>query len=214
VFKPWLRAVGAHWKRESLGGARIGTLALISELSGLTVAPRIYEVAAAVLIFYAMFLAWAEGDGKRQWAEERLREIESQKLNCTLSASLGQVGDRCSVATDLIVYNRGRSATALKKWDFRWKHFDDKGEHQLISIPMNLAFGPQGVERIGPAIADDQGISAGGMRTIRKIYPVDTSLEEIRRRGFRITITFQDIEDNPYSAVTEFPPVLKSTLAT
>jgi hypothetical protein len=60
VFLQWLKAVGLHWKRELLGGFLIGLLALISEISGATIPPGIYEGAAVVVLFYAMFLAWRD----------------------------------------------------------------------------------------------------------------------------------------------------------
>jgi hypothetical protein len=60
MFWLWIKAVGKHWKRELLGGALIGLLALFSELSGITVAPRIYEASAVIVLFHAMFLAWRD----------------------------------------------------------------------------------------------------------------------------------------------------------
>jgi hypothetical protein len=56
----WGKAVGKHWKRELLGGVLIGALALFSELTGFSVAPRYYVAAAVIVLFYAMFLAWRD----------------------------------------------------------------------------------------------------------------------------------------------------------
>jgi hypothetical protein len=72
----WLKAVGKHWKREVLGGVLIGLLALFSELSGITVPPRIYEVCAVLLFFYAMFLAFGD---QYQRADKLERGIEANR---------------------------------------------------------------------------------------------------------------------------------------
>jgi hypothetical protein len=70
AFMQWLKAVGGHWKQELLGGVLIGTIALYSELSGIIVPPRVYEIALVLVLFYAMFLAW------RDEYQARLRAVE------------------------------------------------------------------------------------------------------------------------------------------
>jgi len=84
-FREFLRAAFRHWKREVLGGVLIGLLALYSEISGVTVPPRIYEVTVALLIFYAMYLAWRD-------EHERAEELEKAqpKEEGGISAVLGQ----------------------------------------------------------------------------------------------------------------------------
>ncbi len=61
----WLKAVRKHWVQELIGGVLIGLLAVYSEMSGTVVAPRVYEYAAGLLLFYAMFLAWRDEYRKR-----------------------------------------------------------------------------------------------------------------------------------------------------
>jgi len=52
-----------------IGGVLIALIALFSEISGTMVPPRVYEGAAVLLIFYAMFLAWRDADEARSKAE-------------------------------------------------------------------------------------------------------------------------------------------------
>jgi hypothetical protein len=82
----WRKAVLRHWKRELLGGVLIGALALFSELSGIVIPPRVYEVAAVLLIFYAMFLAWRDEYSARLKVEEHKRTEVAR-----LQAELGKV---------------------------------------------------------------------------------------------------------------------------
>jgi hypothetical protein len=84
-FREFLRAAFRHWKREVLGGVLIGLLALYSEISGVTVPPRVYEMTVALLIFYAMYLAWRD-------EHERAEELEKAqpKEEGGISAVLGQ----------------------------------------------------------------------------------------------------------------------------
>ncbi len=79
----WLRAVGRHWRRELLGGVLIGVLALFSELTGIVVSPKIYEIAAVCLLFYAMFLAWLDEYLKAdvlEKADKARREIAAEPM--------------------------------------------------------------------------------------------------------------------------------------
>jgi len=76
----WFRAVARHWVRELIGGVLIAFLALFSELTGVTVPPRIYELAAAMLIFYAMFLAWSDERTRVEQMELRDSACESGYL--------------------------------------------------------------------------------------------------------------------------------------
>lgn len=70
--RPWLRAVLRHWKQELLGGALIALLGLISEITGVSFPPRIYEIAAVLVLIYAMFLAFADEHAGRLKAEGKL----------------------------------------------------------------------------------------------------------------------------------------------
>lgn len=72
AFMQWLKAVGGHWKQELLGGVLIGVIALYSDLSGISVPPRVYELAVALVLFYAMFLAWRDEYQARLQALELL----------------------------------------------------------------------------------------------------------------------------------------------
>ncbi len=105
MVRVWLRAVLRNWKKELLGGALIGALALISDLTGITVPPRIYELATVVLVFYAMYLAWRDEHQKvkqleidspelidrrrhTQALEELTREMRTQSLRAATDAKI------------------------------------------------------------------------------------------------------------------------------
>lgn len=88
VLVAWLRAVGKHWKRELLGGALIGLLALVSELSGITIPPRVYEVASVFVLFYAMFLAWQDEYSARMKNDLTASELHDQMARLTTDSDL------------------------------------------------------------------------------------------------------------------------------
>jgi hypothetical protein len=97
MFWLWIKAVGKHWKRELLGGALIGLLALFSELSGITVAPRVYEIGAVIVLFYAMFLAWRDEHLKAtglETAEKARIENETTPMGKLLGSYLAAQAER------------------------------------------------------------------------------------------------------------------------
>lgn len=108
MFWLWIKAVGKHWKREVLGGALIGLLALFSELSGITVVPRIYEACAVIVLFFAMFLAWRDpAEALKLEHEDRARV--SKILNPPGPMTALQVACETSQAR-LFVSNGGATA--------------------------------------------------------------------------------------------------------
>jgi hypothetical protein len=76
----WMRDVFKQWMALVTGGALIGFVALFSELSGIIVPPRIYEIAIVINLFAAMFLAWREQERMRLAVEASLREYTAPSL--------------------------------------------------------------------------------------------------------------------------------------
>jgi hypothetical protein len=206
-FVRWLKAVSHYWKQELVGGFLIGALALYSDLSGVAVSPRVYEASAVILIFYAMFLAWNEQSKKTEAIDARIKELQAEKPQflSSLAASLGSVGSHVQVLTDLTVYNHGNKSSILKNWGFKYSDLIGGKEHRILQMAVNLAFTPAGIKQMGDPISTDSGIPPGGERTYRRSYPLGWSLEDISNNGLKITITFADIDDRPYSASAEFP---------
>jgi hypothetical protein len=121
MFTQWLKAVGSHWKREVLGGALIGVLALYSDLSGNTVPPRVYELSVVALIFYAMFLAW--------------RDEFRRSLDMVAAASARPTGPKATVIMKhgncpcLLVTNEGTTAEFYGKLSI---------SHEIMNEPTEL----------------------------------------------------------------------------
>jgi hypothetical protein len=130
----WLRAVGRHWKRELLGGALIGVLALFSELSGITVPPRIYEVAAVAVLFYAMFLAWRDEYSSHLTSDQTVVDLRGQldrviKGASTLKVKIQRVNPSfefegsplsggSAILFDVTISNSG-SPTVIRDWELK-----------------------------------------------------------------------------------------------
>jgi hypothetical protein len=104
----WLRAVLKHWKRELLGGVLIGLLALISDLSGRTLPPHIYEGCAALLVFYAMFLAWRDQYTETQVLNGQIADAKGRQNEGPFAILRFDNGDG---AVSLLVTNKGSLAT-------------------------------------------------------------------------------------------------------
>jgi len=205
----WIKSVFKQWIADVTGGVIIGALALYSEISGFTLPPRLYEIVVVIVFFQAAFLAWRQEETERLKAEARARELEAEKPNftSTLGATLGKVGDQTSVAVDLVIYNQGSRSSIVKDWGFRYSHLDETTEHRIMEMSVNMAFTPAGVQRIGPPVSDDAGIPPGGKRTYQRVYPLSSSMDDIKRRGLRIMIAFADVDNRQYLATTEFRSV-------
>jgi len=82
--------VFSHWKSELIGGVLIGALALYSDLTGTPVPPRLYEIAAGIVLLWAMFLAWQdEHDGRLKAEIETARvTVDFGKERAALDAQL------------------------------------------------------------------------------------------------------------------------------
>ncbi len=89
----WLKTVFKQWVADVTGGVLIGAMALYSELSGVTVPPRIYEVVIVFVLFQAMFLAWQE-------QEQRALKSEAKLMTLRQSAQFGLGLVRLSLMVD------------------------------------------------------------------------------------------------------------------
>lgn len=78
VFLRWLKAVFGHWKTELIGGLLIGALAFYSDMTATRVPPRIYEIAAGLLLLWSMFLAWHDERDARLKAEIETAKIKAE----------------------------------------------------------------------------------------------------------------------------------------
>jgi hypothetical protein len=121
----WFKAVSKHWKGELLGGVLIGAIALFSELSGVEVRPAIYLLAASLVLFYAMFLAWRDSyrtcEGESLKAMIAVAELESRKLHPALTFAVAGMAFRSvhekqiEIRVDLLILNAGVQ-TSLHTW--------------------------------------------------------------------------------------------------
>jgi hypothetical protein len=161
-----------------------------------------------VVFFQAVFLSWRQQETDKLKAEARVKELQADKPQflSSLAASFGSVDGHAQVLTDLTVYNQGNKSSILKNWGFKYSDLVGGKEHHILHFLMNIAFDPTtGIEQMGVPISTDSGVPPGGERTYRRSYPLGCSTEEISNNGLRITITFTDIDNRPYSASAEFP---------
>lgn len=84
----WLRAVFKQWIADVTGGVLIGALVLYSELSGITVPPKIYGVVVGFVLFQAMFLAWHEQERNALKAEA---DVTTLRRNAQFGLALGRL---------------------------------------------------------------------------------------------------------------------------
>jgi hypothetical protein len=205
----WLKAVGGQWWFTATGGVLVLGLTLLSELKGITVSPRIYEIIVILAFFPATFFAWREQETKRLDAETHIRELEMEKPDFVSSLAILLAADNTqttNVFADLAVINQGEKASVIK--NLRFSYTGPTGQkHYIVQMPVNLAFDPnKGIERIGSPIVDDSGVPAGGRRVISERYFVSYPIEEIRKGGLKVEISFSDINDKLYVAEAEIGP--------
>jgi hypothetical protein len=113
----WLKAAFTQWIADVTGGVLIGMLALYSELSGVTVPPRIYEIVVVLALFQAMFLAWRREETNRIDAETQLAKIQNRrKLNVFLDGySVAPREKELEVKINFLITNPGEQ-TSLHTW--------------------------------------------------------------------------------------------------
>jgi hypothetical protein len=179
----WLRAVGKHWKRELFGAVLIGLLALFSELTGIAVASKVYEVAAVVVLFYAMFLAWR--DEHRQ--VEVLERSASQFSDIQLRRLLALEANTRRLETDsrkrfVSRLEAGNTAPHSKRREQRTITADQWSAMQASfqsaygaygDIVVQIPHGDPEAKRYGEEFADFfQSIGAGGAKLCGGFPPI------------------------------------------
>ncbi len=121
TVKRFLKAVFQQWKAELLGGALIALLGLVSDFTGVAVPPRVYEIAAALLIFYAVFLAWSDEESKKLATEARVAELEAQLTNkpglrfSVRAFEVGRVAAVLNIKAEILITNPGEQ-TSVHSW--------------------------------------------------------------------------------------------------
>ena len=157
MFWLWIKAVGKHWKRELLGGALIALLGLFSELSGITLAPRIYEASAVIVLFYAMFLAWRDEHTKVEQIE-RAKKTEENSFGSMLGRYLNDSAARWPMEEHSRALREHSDALRHQSRDREWPRLIEPQKVKLASLLKTL--GPHTVWIIRPNNQDFIGLAA------------------------------------------------------